>query len=354
VSDGVLRLRPRVSLAGERGMLVYAGSLGVGIRDASDVNVTLAGGARVQKNIVVGPELFASTTFGDAFAKLSTPVELLLGGHHLTDVANQHLRVGAGFGRGLTPAFASPDVRALLSIEWLGPDLDIIHIQPIAPDPDGDGDGIPDSRDACPNVIGIRHDDPKKNGCPPDDDGDDVDDVDDACPTVKGIKTDDPKTTGCPDLDRDKDGIPNEEDACPGEAGPADPSDPRRNGCPKAFVSGSRIELASPIKFRPNGTELLADKDSDAVLDALLEILKKRPEIRRIRIEAHTDSRGDSGNNKRVAGLRAATVAKWLVDHGIDKNRISTEGIGGDRPIDTNETEAGRAANRRIEIRVER
>lgn len=352
VSDGVLRFRPRVSAAGERGMFVYAGSLGIGFRDRSDVVVHLAGGARVQKNVVVGPELFASTTFDDAFGKLSTPVDLLLGGHYLADVANQHVRFGAGFGRGLTPAFASPDVRALFSIEWIGPDLDLIHIQPIMPVHDSDRDGIPDSRDACPKVIGMHHDDPKKDGCPPDDDEDDVDDVADACPTTKGIKTDDPKTTGCPDLDRDKDGISNEEDACPGEAGAADEADPRRNGCPKAFVSGSRIELASSIKFRPNGAELLADADTDAVLAAVLDILKKRTEIRRIRVEAHTDSRGDPANNKRVAAQRAATVAKWLSDHGIDKNRIVTEGIGGDRPIDTNETEAGRAANRRIELRI--
>lgn len=354
MSDGVLRIRPRVSVAGEQGMFVYAGSLGVGIRDASDIVVSLAGGARIQKNIVVGPELFASTTFGDAFGKLSTPVDLLLGGHYLTEVASQHVRFGAGFGRGITPAFASPDVRALLSIEWLGPELDLIHIQPILPDPDTDEDGIPDSRDACPKAIGIKHDDPKMNGCPPDDDGDEIDDLADACPTVKGVKTDDPKTTGCPDLDRDKDSVPNEEDACPGEPGAADPIDARKNGCPRAFVSGSRIELSSPVKFRPNGAELLADKDSDAVLEALLDILKKRTEIRRVRIEAHTDNRGDPGNNKRVASARAAAIAKWLVDHGIDKNRIQTEGIGGDRPIDTNETEAGRSANRRIEIRIVR
>lgn len=352
ISDGVVRFRPRVAVAGERGMFVYAGSLGVGIRDAPDVNVTLAGGARIQKNIVVGPEMFASTTFGDAFGKLSTPVDLLLGGHWLTEVANQHVRVGAGFGRGVTQAFASPDVRALFSIEWLGPELDLVHIEPILSDPDADGDGTPDSRDACVNIIGVKDDDPKKNGCPPDDDGDLIDDLTDACPTVKGVKTDDPKTTGCPDLDRDKDGIVNEQDACPGEAGPANPIDARKNGCPRAFVSGSRIELSAPVKFRPNGAELLADTESDAVLEALLEILKKRTEIRRIRIEAHTDNRGDAAKNKRVAAARAASVAKWLTEHGIDKFRIQTEGIGGDRPIDTNETEAGRAANRRLEIRI--
>lgn len=354
VSDGVVRARPRVSVAGERGMFVYAGSFGIGLRETPDVNMTLAGGVRIQKDIVIGPELFWSTTFDDAFGKLSTPVDLLLGGHYATEVANQRIRVGAGFGRGLTPGFGSPDVRALFSIEWLGPDLELVRLEPILADPDGDKDGVPDARDACPKVVGMKDDDPKKNGCPPDDDGDEIDDVADACPTVKGIKTDDPKTTGCPDLDRDKDGVANEEDACPGEAGPADPTDPRRNGCPKVFVSGSRIELSSPVKFRPNGVELLADKDSDAVLEALLDIMKKRTEIRRIRIEGHTDNRGSPANNKRVAAARAAVVGKWLVDHGIDKSRIQTEGVGGDRPIDTNETEAGRAANRRIEIRIVR
>lgn len=352
MSDGVLRLRPRVLAAGEHGMYVYAGSLGVGVRDTPDINLTAAGGVRLQKDIVLGPELLASTTFDDALGKLSTPIDLLLGGHWLTDVGGQHVRVGAGFGRGLTQGFGSPDARALFSFEWIGPDLDLINIKPILADTDGDGDGVPDARDACPSVVGMKSDDPKKNGCPPDDDGDEIDDLADACPTVKGLRSDDPKTNGCPDLDRDHDGIDNEDDACPGEPGPADPTDPRRNGCPKAFVSGSRIELAVPIRFRPNGAELLADKDTDAVLGALLDILQKRTEIRRVRIEAHTDNRGDPTNNRRIAGLRAAKVAKWLVDHGIDKNRLVTEGIGGDRPIDTNETEAGRSANRRIEIRI--
>jgi outer membrane protein OmpA-like peptidoglycan-associated protein len=355
MSDGVFRLRPRIAFAGERDMFVYAGSLGVGIRETSDIGFELAAGVRVQKNIVLGPELFGSTTFHDAFGQYSTPIELVFGGHYLTNVGNEHVRIGAGFGRGLTEAFGSPDMRALFSLEWLGPELDFIHIAPILPEPpepDSDQDGIPDSRDACPRVIGMRSDDPKKNGCPPDEDDDGIDDVHDACPTIKGIQTDDPRTNGCPDLDRDHDGIPNEEDACPGEPGPANPMDPRRNGCPLAFVSGSRIELGGAIRFRPNGAELLAEKETDDVLASLRDLLTRRTEIGRIKIEAHTDDRGESANNKRVAAARAEAVAKWLMDHGIDQRRITTEGIGGDRPIDTNETEAGRAANRRIEIRI--
>ncbi|MFO0639480.1 MAG: OmpA family protein [Polyangiaceae bacterium] len=95
---------------------------------------------------------------------------------------------------------------------------------------DRDKDTIFDDEDACPDVPGVRSLDPKTNGCPPDRDGDGIYDKEDACPDVPGVRTNDPKTNGCPP-DRDKDGIVDKEDACPDVPG-VRTSDPKTNGCP--------------------------------------------------------------------------------------------------------------------------
>ena len=70
---------------------------------------------------------------------------------------------------------------------------------PDAPDPYtlAPPDGVSDSKDACPDVPGIRTTGPKTNGCPSDRDGDGVPDAEDACPDTTGARTSDPRTHGC-------------------------------------------------------------------------------------------------------------------------------------------------------------
>ena len=101
-------------------------------------------------------------------------------------------------------------------------------------------------------------------------------DKDDACPDVAGLKTDDPKTNGCPDPDRDKDGIPNDQDACPDEPGKPDP-DPKKNGCPKAYVQAGQIKITDQVKFKTGSALILPGKDSEEVLGAVLTILVDHP-----------------------------------------------------------------------------
>lgn len=71
-----------------------------------------------------------------------------------------------------------------------------------------------------------------------------------------------------------------------------------------------------------------------------------------IRIEGHTDNVGSEAGNQTFSEKRANSVKKWLEKKGIDSGRILTKGYGQSRPIATNETEEGRAQNRRTEIRV--
>jgi len=90
-----------------------------------------------------------------------------------------------------------------------------------------------------------------------------------------------------------------------------------------------------------------------AILDAVLTIMVNHPEITSLRVEGHTDSQGTSALNQKLSQQRAASVVRWLVQHGITASRLTSQGFGFDRPIDTNETPEGRKNNRRVEFHIE-
>jgi outer membrane protein OmpA-like peptidoglycan-associated protein len=218
--------------------------------------------------------------------------------------------------------------------------------------PDADGDGVRDNEDACPRDKGGPSSDPKRHGCPViDKDGDGVSDLEDACPDAAGPKTADPKTTGCPDTDRDKDGVPNDVDACPDQAGPAD-ANPKKNGCPKAVLEGNRIRITEQVRFA-TGKAQIVGPESEAVLQAVLGVLVAHPEVKKVRVEGHTDNQGKAADNKRLSQARAEAVVAWLVGKGVDKARLEAKGYGDERPIMPNSTDEGRTQNRRVELHVE-
>jgi outer membrane protein OmpA-like peptidoglycan-associated protein len=92
--------------------------------------------------------------------------------------------------------------------------------------------------------------------------------------------------------------------------------------------------------------------ESKAVLDQLLAYLKQNPDISRIRLEGHTDERADEEYNQGLSERRAIAVADWLVDNGLDHNRILAVAFGETRPLAPNESAAGRQENRRTEFHV--
>jgi len=394
LSDGSVRvIIPRVQVAGDVGWFSYAANLGFDYRSLTEsfggtglgsefVFGASAGVHALDRSLLVGPELYGSTvvTSGSAFATANTPVELLFGAHYL---AASSWRMGLGVAPGLTRGLGEPAVRFLASIEWAPqpgapPPADrdhdgVLDVDDACPDEPGvktddpktngcpaeeapapadrDKDGIPDADDACPDVPGVKTDDPKTNGCPPDRDHDGIPDADDACPDVPGVKTEDPKTNGCPpDPDRDKDGIPNEQDACPDTPGPKN-ADPKKNGCPAAAVVGKRIVILDQVKFATGSAMILPA--SDAILTAVLGVLTSHSEIKHLSIEGHTDNVGAAAMNKKLSGQRAASVVGWLVKHGVDPARLSSAGFGMERPIETNDTAAGRQNNRRVEFHID-
>lgn len=86
---------------------------------------------------------------------------------------------------------------------------------------------------------------------------------------------------------------------------------------------------------------------SDAVLVDLLAVLTANPDWR-LRIEGHTDNVGDKAANMKLSAARAAAVAAWLTDKGVDAGRLEPAGLGDTQPVAENTTDDGRARNRRV------
>ena len=83
-------------------------------------------------------------------------------------------------------------------------------------------------------------------------------------------------------------------------------------------------------------------------LDRIVEYMRHK-ETARIRIAGYTDNVGNARANQRLSEQRAQSVRTYLINQGIDAGRIEAVGYGDQNPITTNDTEAGREQNRRIE-----
>ncbi len=89
---------------------------------------------------------------------------------------------------------------------------------------------------------------------------------------------------------------------------------------------------------------------SEKTLTEMVKLMKANPDLR-VEIQGHTDSTGDRSYNQRLSERRAKTVKAYLVLYGIDASRMTVRGFGPDRPVADNDTEKGRALNRRVELK---
>lgn len=180
-----------------------------------------------------------------------------------------------------------------------------------SPTSDRDGDGLPDDRDVCPVEPGTE----EMDGCP----------------------------------DRDGDFIPDPEDRCPDEPGPA-----TNDGCPvtgpKVQIEAGSISLRDAIHFDTDKDTI--KRESDPILDAIATLLRDHPELKKVRVEGHTDNRGTAAYNRDLSQRRARSVVRALVKRGIAEERLTAQGYGFDRPVADNKTALGRAKNRRVEFTV--
>ena len=219
------------------------------------------------------------------------------------------------------------------------------------PDGDADSDGVLDHADQCRTEAQGAHPNPERAGCPDgDEDRDAVTDHADQCRTEPAGFHPDPARAGCPAPDRDHDNVPDADDACPDRAG-APSTNRARNGCPGLVtLTADQIRIARPVFFAVNRDVILPT--SSAVLDAVAEVLRAVPGIRRLSVEGHTDDVGDDNANMDLSRRRAASVVAALVRRGIAAERLASEGFGETRPITPGTTPAIRAQNRRVEFRV--
>ena len=199
---------------------------------------------------------------------------------------------------------------------------------------DSDGDGVLDSKDKCPGTpAGVKVD---ASGCPLDSDGDGVLYYKDKCPgTPKGAPVD---ADGCA-LDSDGDGVADYMDKCPGTPAGAKVD---KNGCMEKIVLRN-------VEFELDSAELtMAAKQT---LGPIADVLKGRPDIKRMAVTGHTDSTGSEAYNKSLSQARAQSVADYFTAAGVSA-KISAWGMGESSPVADNKTDEGRAQNRRVELKV--
>jgi outer membrane protein OmpA-like peptidoglycan-associated protein len=355
-------------------------------------------------------EVAGATALASPYASSKqSPLEAVLGGRQRMG----GVTVFGGAGPGLQDGYGTPVLRIVAGASWTNAPLDVDHDGvedendrcPIVPedrdgfedgdgcpDPDNDKDGVPDQADRCPNDAEDKDGFEDADGCPDlDDDKDGVPDQADKCPRQPetkngykdedgcpdkdlrqldtdgdGIKDDADKCVdepedkdgfedddGCPDPDNDKDGIPDAKDKCPNE--PETINNVKDDdGCPdKGIVTlkEGELETLSPIFFASDRARVR--HAFRPALNDIAAILSSHPEIGRCAVEGHTDARGPAEWNKKLSFERAKSVAAYLISKGVDPARVVAIGQGDALPWATNQTEAGRAANRRVIFHIE-
>ena len=205
---------------------------------------------------------------------------------------------------------------------------------------DADSDGVPDSIDKCPGTP--RNAEVDSLGCPVDTDGDSVPDYLDKClDTPRNIEVD---SLGCP-IDTDNDSVPDYLDKCIDRPGPLS-----NNGCPE-LVEMRRLfkQAMNGIQFRANDAVIMPS--SYPILNQIVSVLGIDTTFN-VEINGHTDNVGDPEVNMALSKERAASVRQYLINHGINPDRITSNGFGDTQPVADNNTESGRQLNRRVEFDI--
>jgi outer membrane protein OmpA-like peptidoglycan-associated protein len=379
------------------GSFTFAVGTGVRLRAATKLydiplgnELLLAAAAeyRLDESTTLFGELAGATALGSPFSSTKqSPLEVLFGGRQ---------RIGGvtlfgGAGPGLQDGYGTPVLRLVAGLSFTNAPL---HAEGAAasPEPDRDGDGLPDARDKCPDAAEDKDGFEDADGCPDlDDDKDGVPDAKDKCPrqpeTKNGFKDEDgcpdedlrQKDTdkdgltddkdkcvdqpedkdgfededGCPDPDNDKDGFPDAKDKCPNE--PETINNVKDDdGCPDkgiVVLKEGELETLAPIFFASDRARVR--HAFRPALNDIAAILISHPEIGRCAVEGHTDARGPADWNKKLSFERAKSVAAYLIAKGVDPARVVAIGQGDALPWATNQTEAGRAANRRVIFHIE-
>lgn len=290
-------LRERTSFANvEAGHeLVYAGALGYrlgGIQGTTELGVELAGAVGLAES--------------DAE---EVPLEALPFVRH---EPSEEWEIMGGLGVGILAGYGTPTFRVFVGVRY----------RPTSHD--ADGDGISDSDDKCPNVAEDIDGYDDHDGCPeedPDGDSDGIADGEDDCPdakeTINGVDDDD----GCPDT-----------------------------GDPKVIYEEGEFKILEAIQFEHGSGKLT--KESESTVDQVALTLKANTQIKKVRVEGHTDDTGPRDVNLRLSRQRAASVRQRMILKGVSPQRMTSEGYGPDKPLVDGKSDSARAKNRRVQFIV--
>lgn len=286
--------------------------------------------------------------------------------------------ISGAMGVGVGEAVGRPAFRYLLGLSYTAP-----------PDPDPDGDGLTNASDFCPDEPEDRDGYIDEDGCPDlDDDQDLVPDLVDGAPRIPedrdGFEDGDgvpeydndgdglldrvdecpneeedfdgyADGDGCPDPDNDGDGLVDRLDRCPDIPSEAPPG-AKTDGCPESMagiyvtLTCGEVVLGAPLRFGVDDD--IMDARSLQLLDRAAEALAGAPEVSRVRIEGHADSDASEEYNLDLSTRRARAVLTYLLYKGVGEPRLEAIGFGEGSPIASNGTAAGKAANRRVVLRI--
>jgi outer membrane protein OmpA-like peptidoglycan-associated protein len=116
----------------------------------------------------------------------------------------------------------------------------------------------------------------------------------------------------------------------------------------KKSITGKKVILEN-VYFQQSSSRMLAD--ADKTLLEVVNFLKENPALK-IKINGHTDNVGKEHSNKHLSQLRATVIMNFLINRGIDENKISAQGFGSTFPIRPNDTEDNKKQNRRVEFEI--
>ena len=334
-------------------------------------------------------EIFGRTSAVTPFQRIEqNPLEWILGAKY---AVLDWIILSLGFGRGFTSGYGSPAFRVFAGVTF----VPIMYREPAAPEkpkappPDSDKDGILDEDDECPTMPEDKDGFQDKDGCPDlDNDKDGVPDSKDKCPNDDledhdGFEDDDgcydadndkdgvydkvdkcinvpedkdgfEDTDGCPEEDNDKDGIVDGKDKCPNEPEVVNDYEDF-DGCPDkgitlVVIKEQSIDIMEKVQFETGSDKIL--QKSYGLLNQVSNTLKNHSEIKKIRVEGHTDDVGNDTFNLKLSQRRADSVRNYLIKQGVPADRLLAVGFGETKPISSNGTPRGKEINRRVAFSI--
>jgi outer membrane protein OmpA-like peptidoglycan-associated protein len=294
------------------GVLVREGTDYGNVKEGSEFAYAAAVGYRfggIEGRTELGVEVLGAVGLREQDRE-EVPLELF---GFLRHAFNEEWEITGGPAVGILSGYGVPTVRGFVGLRFTPTSHDRDH------------DGIGDSEDRCPDVAEDRDGDQDDDGCPEEDldsDHDGVPDSRDRCPnakeTINGIDDDD----GCPDT-----------------------------GDPRVIYQEGELKILDAVQFKHGSAEITPD--SYSLLDQVALTMKANPDVKRIRVEGHTDDTGPEDINQRLSQQRAEAVRRYIIHKGVNPDRLTAKGYGESRPRESGTSDQARARNRRVQFVIE-